>query len=110
MIVADRFHVGRLVNQHFLKLWQQDDPEGRKNRGLLRLMRHHHWEPSAVQKANLHQYLAQEPVLQVLYFATQQLNGFLVMKSLKRKRAQKMMPQFLALIEQFEQTRLGHWL
>lgn len=42
--------------------------------------------------------------LWALYFAKQQFNGFLVMKSLKRKRAQKMMPQFLALIEQFEQS------
>lgn len=104
IIVADRFHVVRLVNQHFLKLWQQYDPQGRKNRGLLSLMRRHHWKLTAMQKENLHQYLAQEPVLRALYFAKQQLNGFLVMKSLKRKRAQKMMPQFLALIEQFEQS------
>jgi transposase len=40
-IVADRFHVIRLVNQHFLKVWQQHDPEGRRNRGLLSLMRRH---------------------------------------------------------------------
>src|SRR5690606_22544765 len=59
---------------------------------------------SAVQKENLHRYLAQEPVLQALYFARQQLNGFLVMKCLKRKRAEKMMPQFLKLIAQFEQS------
>ena len=45
-IVADRFHVVRLVNHHFLKLWQQQDPEGRKNRGLLGLMRRHHWNLS----------------------------------------------------------------
>ena len=104
MIVADRFHVVRLVNQHFLKLWQQYDPEGRKNRGLLSLMRRHHWKLSAVQRESLHQYLAQEPVLEALYFAKQQLNGFLVMKSLNRKRAQKLMPQFVALIRQFEQS------
>ncbi|AYR19303.1 transposase [Alcaligenes faecalis] len=104
MIVADRFHVVRLVNQHFLRLWQQYGPEGRKNRGLLSLMRRHHWRLSAVQKENLHQYLAHEPVLRALYFAKQQLNGFLVLKSLKRKRAQKMMPQLLRLIEQFEQN------
>ena len=48
--------------------------------------------------------MAQEPVLRALYFAKQQLNGFLVMKSLKRKRAQKMVPQLLALIQQFEQS------
>lgn len=104
MIVADRFHVVRLVNQHFLKLWQQYDPEGRKNRGLLSLMRRHHWKLSAVQRESLHQYLAQEPVLEALYFAKQQLNGFLVMKSLNRKRAQKLIPQFVALIRQFEQS------
>ena len=104
IIVADRFHVVRLVNQHFMKLWQQYDPQGRKNRGLISLMRRHHWKLSAVQKENLHRYLAQEPVLQALYFAKQQLNGFLVMKCLKRKRAEKMMPQFLRLIEQFEQS------
>lgn len=34
-IVADRFHVIRLINQHFLKIWQEVNPEGRKNRGLL---------------------------------------------------------------------------
>lgn len=38
-IVADRFHVIRLVNQHFLKALQDVHPEGRKNRGLLSLMR-----------------------------------------------------------------------
>ena len=104
MIVADRFHVIRLVNQHFLKLWQQHDPEGRKNRGLLSLMRRHHWRLTALQKERLHQYLAQSPVLQALYFAKQQLNGFLIMKGLKAKRAKQMLPKFLALIRQFEQS------
>jgi transposase len=104
LIVADRFHVIRLVNQHFLKLWQQHDPEGRKNRGLLSLMRRHHWKLTALQKARLHQYLAQSPVLEALYFAKQQLNGFLVMKSLKARRAKQMLPKFLALIRQFEHS------
>jgi transposase len=39
LIVADRFHVIRLVNHHFLKTWNLIDPIGRKNRGLLSLMR-----------------------------------------------------------------------
>ncbi|MVW71197.1 hypothetical protein GOQ25_06600 [Bordetella sp. 15P40C-2] len=57
-----------------------------------------------MQKETLHRYLAQMPVLQALYFAKQQLNGFLVLKSLKATRAQKMLPKFLALIRQFEQS------
>src|SRR5690606_6212867 len=104
LIVADRFHVVRLVNQHFLKLWQQYDPEGRRHRGLLSLMRRHHWKLSAVQKARLHQYLAQDPVLHALYFAKQQLNGFLVMKTLNQQRVREVLPKFLRLLGQFEQS------
>ena len=35
-IVADRFHVIRLINHHFLACWRQLDPEGSRNRGLIR--------------------------------------------------------------------------
>lgn len=40
-IVADRFHVIRIVNHHFLACWKDLDPIGAKNRGLLSLMRRH---------------------------------------------------------------------
>ena len=58
-IVADRFHVIRLVNHHFLKVWSQQDPIGRKNRGLISLMRRHHWKLTAEQQIKLNQYLEQ---------------------------------------------------
>lgn len=104
VIVADRFHVIRLVNQHFLRLWRDYDPEGRRNRGLLSLMRRHHWNLSPVQKERLHRYLEHSPVLQALYFAKQQLNGFLVLRTLTARRAGKMMPRLLKLIGQFEES------
>src|SRR5690606_23266352 len=85
-VVADRIHGVRLVHQHCLKRWQQYDREGRKNRGLLSLMRRHHWKLSAIQKERLHQYLGQEPVLHALYFAKQ------------------MLPKFLRLLAQFEHS------
>ena len=40
-IVADRFHVLRLINHHFMKVWREHDPEGGKRRGLISLMRWH---------------------------------------------------------------------
>nr|WP_202947727.1 ISL3 family transposase [Advenella kashmirensis] len=92
IIVADRFHVVRLVNQHFMKLWQQHDPEGRKNRGLISLMRRHHWKLSSQQKERLEQYLAQYPVLRSLYVARQQLNGFLVQKNIRQSRPKSCCP------------------
>ena len=39
-IVADRFHVIRLVNHHFLTCWRDLDPAGARNRGLRSLVRH----------------------------------------------------------------------
>lgn len=37
-IVADRFHVMRMLNQHFLACWKNIDPSGARHRGLTSLM------------------------------------------------------------------------
>src|SRR5262249_39830547 len=47
LIVADRFHVIRLVNHHFLNCWRELDGVGSKNRGLLSLMYRHNLRPSS---------------------------------------------------------------
>jgi transposase len=98
-IVADRFHVIRLVNQHLLKAWQGYDPEGRKHRGLISLMRRHEWRLKDEQKENLARYLDDYPVLKALYTAKQQLNRLLLLRSLNRKKAKQLLPQLLSLIE-----------
>ncbi|MDO8862914.1 ISL3 family transposase [Haliea sp. E1-2-M8] len=106
MIVADRFHVIRLVNQHFLKAWQDHDPEGRKNRGLISLMRRHEWRLSPEQRDNLGNYLSAFPVLNALYQAKQRLNRLLLLKTLTRKRTERALPKLLALIKQFHASPL----
>ena len=105
-IVADRFHVVRLVNQHFLKVWAQHDPEGRKNRGLISLMRRHQWRLKDDQHANLMNYLAQYPVLQALYVAKQKLVRLLLLKTLTARRARRRLPELLELLEQLHQSPL----
>jgi transposase len=103
-IVVDRFHVVHLVTQHFMQIWKQHDPEGIKNRGLISLMRRHHWKLESEQKQRLREYLANYPVLKALYFAKQQLNGFLVLKTVKRERVKRLLPKFLELIRQLSLT------
>jgi transposase len=105
-IVADRFHVIRLVNQHFLKAWQNHDTEGRKNRGLLSLMRRHEWRLSPEQRDNLGRYLKAFPVLDALYEAKQRLNRLLLLKTLNGKKARRMLPALLELIKQFTASPL----
>jgi transposase len=105
-IVADRFHVVRLINQHFLKVWQEAHPEGRKNRGLLSLMRRHQWHLKDEQHANLMAYLADYPVLQALYTAKQELVRFMLLKTLKAKRMKAKLPRYLELLEQLRDSPL----
>ena len=105
-IVADRFHVVRLVNQHFLKVWQQHHPEGRKNRGLLSLMRRHQWNLRDEQHDNLMDYLAEFPVLQQMYVVKQELNQFMLLKTLPANQVRKKLPRFLELIEQLKDSPL----
>jgi transposase len=103
-IVADRFHVVRLVNHHFLKLWQLQDPLGRKDRGLLSLMRRHEWKLQPDQRLSLDRYLQQWPVLHALYRAKQRLMRLLLVKTVNAKKAKQLLPRFLALLEQFEHS------
>lgn len=106
-IVADRFHVVRLVNHHFLKTWQKHHPEGRKNRGLLSLMRRHQWNLTQEQHANLMNYLAEFPVLQQLYVMKQKLIRFTLLKTLNANRARKKLPRFLELLELLKDSPLS---
>jgi len=105
-IVADRFHVIRLVNQHFLKAWQQHHPEERRNRGLLSLMRRHAWRLAPEQRDNLRRYLQDYPVLGALYDAKQRLNELLLLKTLHRKKTRRMLPKLLELVDQLRASPL----
>jgi len=105
-IVADRFHVVRLVNQHFLNAWKDIDCEGRRNRGLLSLMRRHYWRLKPEQRENLQRYLDDYPALAALYEAKQRLIELLLLKNLRKKTARKRLPELLELIEQLRHTPL----
>ena len=95
MIVADRFHVIRVLNHHFLKLWQTLDPDGRKNRGLLSLMRRHAWNLKPEQIPKLEGYFKKIPGLKEVYEFKQDLTKILLKKHLTQQAAKAIIPQFL---------------
>ena len=106
LIVADRFHVIRLVNHHFLKAWQLLDPAGRKNRGLLSLMRRHEKNLKPEQKINLEKYLAINPVLKEIYDFKQKLCVLLGLKSKNKAALRPRVYELLQMIHQLCQTTL----
>lgn len=99
-IVADRFHVIRLVNHHFLKVWQAIDPEGRKNRGLLSLMRRHQDRLEDAQKLKLQNYFSRCPALEAVWLFKQKLCRLLLVKHVTQRKAKILVPIFLRFTQQ----------
>jgi len=106
-IVADRFHVIRLIHHHFLACWRDLDPAGSKNRGLLSLMRRHRHKLTPEQQARLLAYLAQHPALELIYRFKQRLCHLLLKNHRTRKQCQQLAPRLLRAIYQLRQAGLA---
>lgn len=94
-IVADRFHVIRLVNHHFLACWKEIDPLGAKHRGLLSLMRRHRHNLKPEQNTKLLAYLERFPVLREIYRFKQRLCYLLLKKHRTKKQCWPLAARFL---------------
>ncbi len=97
-IVADRFHVVRTVNHHFLACWKNIDPVGSKHRGLVSLMRRHAHNLTFQQHERLSAYLQQYPALEAIYSFKQRLCSLLLEKAQNQKRCRKLARRFLAAV------------
>lgn len=106
-IVADRFHVIRLINHHFLACWRELDAVGSRNRGLLSLMRRHRHRLSTEQHSRLSAYLAQHPALELIYRFKQRLCSLLLKKDRNPKSCRKLAPRLLRAIYQLRQAGLA---
>jgi transposase len=107
VIVADRFHVIRLVNHHFLACWREIDPTGSKNRGLISLMRRHRHNLKPEQQVRLLAYLAERPTLDLIYRFKQRLCYLLLKKHKTRRQCQKLIPRFLRAVVELRQSGLA---
>ena len=106
-IVADRFHVIRLINHHFLACWRDLDPRASRNRGLLSLMRRHRHKLTPDQQTRLLAYLAEHPVLELIYRFKQRLCYLLLKKHRTRKQCEQLAPRLLRAIYQLRQAGLA---
>ena len=107
LIVADRFHVIRLINHHFLACWREIDPVGSKHRGLMSLMRRHRHNLKPEQNLRLLAYLAQRPALDLIYRFKQRLCYLLLKKHKTRRECQKLIPRFLRAVVELRQSGLA---
>lgn len=104
MIVTDRFHVIRLINHHFLRLWRELDPERSKNRGLLSLIRRNRENLTPDQGIRLDQYLEQSPAIREIYWFKADLIRLMKIKGINNSRAKQLIPELLARIAEMKNT------
>jgi transposase len=106
-IVTDRFHVIRLINQHFLACWREIDASGSKHRGLLSLMRRHRHNLKPEQSTRLEAYFDQFPVLREIYRFKQRLCYLLLKKHRTRKQCVPLVHRFLRALQQLRTCGLA---
>lgn len=106
-IVADRFHVIRLLNRHFVDAWKQLDPEGRQNRGLISLMRRHGWNLKDDQPERLNRYLQKITGLEAIYEFKQELASLLLVKHRTAKQCKELIRVFLGMVEELRSSPIA---
>lgn len=108
MIVADRFHVIRLINHLNLKTYQQIDPNTKYQRGILNTLKTKPINLSASGLAKRDAYLEQQPAIAALYDFKQNLHQLLSKKHCTAKACKKILPDFLDMIKQLKQSCFQH--
>jgi len=99
-IVADRFHVIRLINHYCLKTYQLIDENIKYHRGLLAALRTNPENLSDKRLVKRDEYLNTQPAINAIYQFKQRLHQLLMKKECTAKRCQKLIPIFLGFIKQ----------
>lgn len=103
-IVADRFHVIRLMQHLCLKTYQEVDPAMKYQRGLLSALRTKPTNLSVKQLIKRNEYLKQQPAIDAIYQFKQRLYRVLMKKTMTAKRCQRIIPLFLKMIKELKQS------
>lgn len=102
LIVSDRFHVVRLVQHHFLKLWKELDPEGSKHPGLINLMRQHRGRMKPQSRKKVERYLNEIPGLKAIDEIQQKTLHLVRLKKLSAPQMKPLITEFLETLQQLK--------
>ena len=101
-IVADRFHVIRIVIQHFLELARQIAPPITNHRGSLAALRKRQDNLSAIDRQRLRALFAKYPALAPLYDAMHRLRALLNLKHQTKRACRPLTKKLLDFIDELK--------
>ena len=103
-IVADRFHVIRLINHMCLQSYQEVDPKMKYHRGLLAALRTNPERLTSKRLKKRDEYLQTQPVINSIYQFKQDLHQLLMNRGLQRKKCVPLASAFLEMITHLKQS------
>jgi transposase len=103
-IVADRFHVIRLLHHHCMQTYQELDPKMKYQRGLLAALRTNPDNLSAKRLKIRDAYLKQQPAIDAIYQFKRRLHGLLMKKTLQARRCKRVIPVFLKMVAALKES------
>jgi transposase len=104
MIVADRFHVIRLIQHQCMMTYRELSNDIKSNRGILALLRTKPDNLSEKKKAQRDIFLTQNPAIDAIYQFQQQLHTLLMKRALTQRACRKVIPQFLKMLSELKQS------
>jgi transposase len=103
-IVADRFHVIRILLHHFMDLVREIVPQIGHHRSYLAVLRRHPSRLSPTQLARLEKLLADHPALVPIYQKMIELWDLLRLKHQTARACRQLIPRLLRLIDELIQS------
>jgi transposase len=107
-IVADRFHVIRLMNHMSMQTFHQIDPTMKYQRGTLAALKTkpENLTPLRLNKRN--KYLEQQPAIAAIYDFKQELHQLLTKKHCTARECKRLLPRFLEMVKELKQSAFLH--
>jgi len=105
-IVADRFHVVRIIYQHFIALARAIAPQLKAHRGYLLCLRKAPEKLTPGQSQRLERLLQRHPALRPLYEKMHQLRCLMNHKTQSKRACARLAARFCQLIEQLRASQL----
>ena len=104
MIVADRFHVIRLIQHQCMMTYRELSSDIKNNRGILALLRTRPDRLTEQKKAKRDAFLIQNPAIDAIYQFQQQLHSLLMNRALTQHACRKVIPTFLEMLAELKQS------
>lgn len=103
-IVADRFHVIRLLQHQCMMTYRELSHQIKSNRGILALLRTRPDKLTPKKKIKRDAFLAENPAIAAIYQFQQEIHALLLRKAMNKDWCRKKIPKLLSMITQLKNS------